>query len=60
MPLGIVDGTEYPEDEIVLKPGDQILLHTDGVTDAKNADDQEFGSERLDEALQPGPAGARA
>ena len=60
VPLGIVDGTEYPEDEIALKPGDQILLHTDGVTDAKNIADEVFGTDRLDAALQPGPAGARA
>lgn len=60
VPLGIVDGTEYPEDEIALKPGDVVLLHTDGVTDAKGPTDEAFGTDRLDGALYPGPAGARA
>ncbi len=60
VPLGIVDGTQYPEDEIDLKPGDVILLHTDGVTDAKGSDHSAFGTDRLDAALGTGPAGARA
>jgi len=60
VPLGVVDGTSYPEAEVALTPGDQVLLHTDGLTDAKNAADEPFGVERLDAALQPGPAGARA
>ncbi|HVK10727.1 MAG TPA: PP2C family protein-serine/threonine phosphatase [Gemmataceae bacterium] len=59
VPLGIVDGTEYPEDEIALKPGDVIMLHTDGVTDAKGQNDEAFGTDRLDKAIYPGPAGAR-
>jgi sigma-B regulation protein RsbU (phosphoserine phosphatase) len=45
---------------VALTPGDQVLLHTDGLTDAKNAADEPFGVDRLDAALQPGPAGARA
>ncbi|WP_020471823.1 PP2C family protein-serine/threonine phosphatase [Zavarzinella formosa] len=59
VPLGIVDGTEYPEDEVSLKPGDQVLLHTDGITDAKTADDESFGTERLDKMLGDCPSGAK-
>jgi phosphoserine phosphatase RsbU/P len=58
VPLGIVDETEYPQAEVAVKPGDQVLLHTDGVTDAKNGTDETFGTERLDAALGPGPAAA--
>jgi phosphoserine phosphatase RsbU/P len=60
VPLGVVDGTVYPEAEAALVPGDQVLFHTDGLTDAKNAGDEPFGVDRLDAALKPGPAGARA
>jgi sigma-B regulation protein RsbU (phosphoserine phosphatase) len=60
VPLGIVDGTEYPEAEVSIKPGDQVLLHTDGVTDAKGGADEAFGTDRLDAALGKAPAaGAR-
>ncbi|HKB04779.1 MAG TPA: SpoIIE family protein phosphatase [Gemmataceae bacterium] len=58
VPLGIVDGTEYPQAEVAVKPGDQLLLHTDGVTDAKNGTDETFGTDRLDAAVGPGPAAA--
>ncbi|MBO0699843.1 MAG: SpoIIE family protein phosphatase [Zavarzinella sp.] len=60
VPLGVVHGTEYPEAEVQLNPGDQMLLHTDGLTDAKGAGDEPFGTERLDATLAPGSAGARA
>lgn len=60
VPLGIVAGTAYPEAEAALAPGDQVLLHTDGVTEAKNPDGEMFGAERVDAAMKPGGGGARA
>jgi sigma-B regulation protein RsbU (phosphoserine phosphatase) len=60
VPLGIVAGTAYPEAEVSLLPGDQVVLHTDGVTEAKNRSGEQFGEQRLDEAVAPSAAGARA
>ncbi len=60
VPLGIVGGTVYPETEVQLAPGDQILMHTDGVTEAKNPDGEMFGVDRLDEVLKPTPGSARS
>jgi sigma-B regulation protein RsbU (phosphoserine phosphatase) len=60
VPLGVVDGTAYPEAEVGLAPGDQVLLHTDGVTDAKGGSDDAFGTDRLDAALARGATGSRA
>lgn len=60
VPLGIVDGTPYPEAEVPLAPGDQVLLHTDGVTDAKNDAAEAFGLDRLDAALGRKTTGSRA
>ena len=60
VPLGIVDGTAYPEAEVSLAPGDQVLLHTDGVTDAKGASNAAFGTDRLDATLAGGATGSRA
>jgi phosphoserine phosphatase RsbU/P len=60
VPLGIVDGTAYPEAEVSLAPGDQVLLHTDGVTDAKNSADEAFGTDRLDATLGRTVGGSRA
>ena len=47
--------------EIELSPGDCILLHTDGVREAVDAADEEFGMDRLIEAFRAAaPLGAEA
>ena len=28
-------------------PGDRLLLYTDGITEARNVDDEEYGEQRL-------------
>jgi sigma-B regulation protein RsbU (phosphoserine phosphatase) len=48
MPLGLVDpGIPYGSYEIRIEPGDCVVLYSDGVTDAQNVQDDEFGDERL-------------
>ena len=49
--LGALDKTEYRSYEIQLVPGDTVFLYTDGVTEATNADNEEFGLERMVNAL---------
>lgn len=46
-PLGIFPNCRYGQQELVLGPGDQLLLFTDGVTEACNAKGEEFGDDRL-------------
>jgi serine phosphatase RsbU (regulator of sigma subunit) len=38
--------------EITLQPGDGIVLYTDGITEAKNVQDEMYGVERLCQVLQ--------
>ncbi len=38
---------QYEEEELTLEPGDGIFLYTDGVTEAKNEEDEFYGEERL-------------
>lgn len=45
--LGVVEGIDYPEQVLRLEPGDLLLVYTDGVTDAIDAQGQEFGVQRL-------------
>lgn len=45
--LAGMEDTEYATDEIQLTPGDMILLYTDGVTEAKNKDNNQFTKEKL-------------
>src|SRR3954451_13712269 len=34
MPLGLMSGMAYEEKEIILEPGDSVLLHSDGIVEA--------------------------
>ena len=45
--LGVFREWEYEQGEIHLSSGDRLLLFTDGVTDVMNANEVEFGEERL-------------
>jgi sigma-B regulation protein RsbU (phosphoserine phosphatase) len=45
--LGIFPRAEYEERSFVLQSADCLLLTTDGVTEAANDGDEEFGAERV-------------
>lgn len=47
MILGILPGTIYKSAERPLVPGDRIVMHTDGVVEAFNAEEEDFGDARL-------------
>jgi sigma-B regulation protein RsbU (phosphoserine phosphatase) len=51
LPLGIDAEESYQECEVLLKPGDQIVLYTDGVTEAQNSRGELFELDRLDRVL---------
>ncbi len=45
--LGMIKNTEYSEGSVQLTSGDILVLYSDGVTEARNADGELFGVERL-------------
>ncbi len=49
--LACLPGLDYTETAIVLNPGDSLLLFTDGVTEAMDPDNQEYGDARLVERV---------
>jgi sigma-B regulation protein RsbU (phosphoserine phosphatase) len=49
IPLGLFPGRGYGMGRLQLAPGDALILYTDGVTEAKNPQGEEFGPERLSE-----------
>ena len=55
-PIGIMDEAEYDESVIDLQPGDRLFFHSDGLTEEVNAQDEEFGDERLLGAIADGQA----
>jgi phosphoserine phosphatase RsbU/P len=50
-PLGVDPLAVYRPVTISLRPGDLVVLYTDGVTDARDADGQPFGEQRLRQTL---------
>ncbi len=51
-PLGMFRDTRYHEYYHRFKPGEILLLYTDGVTEALSPSGEEFGRERLSEAVK--------
>jgi sigma-B regulation protein RsbU (phosphoserine phosphatase) len=54
--IGMIDEAEYDESVLDLQRGDRLYLHSDGLTEEVNAQDEEFGNERLLRALADGQA----
>src|ERR1039458_4812231 len=50
--LGFLPMAPYGEMRVRLDPGDILALYSDGVTEANNTAEEEFGEERLIEALR--------
>ena len=46
-PLGTVPDRKYADTEVQLEPGDRLVLYTDGLTEAMDSAEQEFGEPRL-------------
>jgi sigma-B regulation protein RsbU (phosphoserine phosphatase) len=63
MPIGVAEPEDFDfivkETAFQMKPGQQLVLYTDGVTEAMNAHEDQFGRERLDQAVKGG-ASAKA
>ena len=52
IPLGIMGGFAFDEQEIQLCYDDSLLLYTDGLTEAENVQLQQFGLERVESVLR--------
>lgn len=62
-PLGIIDSSHYKQEEVTLGPGDVAVIHSDGVTDARNTREELYDSRdnrRLLKRLAESPGGPEA
>ena len=51
LPLGLLPTANYSSEQRTLGPGDCLVVYTDGVTEAANPAEDEYGVERLEETL---------
>jgi serine phosphatase RsbU (regulator of sigma subunit) len=51
-PVGILAGSQYQSEHVALHDGDVLVVFTDGVADALNAQQEDFGEERLGDIVR--------
>ena len=51
MALGVECETSYGQKQIFMKPGDSLLIYTDGLTDTINEEGEAFGLERIERVM---------
>jgi sigma-B regulation protein RsbU (phosphoserine phosphatase) len=49
--LGVLQGAAYGQGSVRLNPGDMLIAYSDGVTECRNSQDQEFEMGRLSAAV---------
>ena len=47
LPIGLIPNATYTSFEVQLRPGDRLLLYSDGITECPNPQNEEFGEDRL-------------
>jgi serine phosphatase RsbU (regulator of sigma subunit) len=51
-PIGLLPSASFAAGEVDLSPGDLLVLYTDGITEAANAAEEEYGEQRLAEVCR--------
>jgi serine phosphatase RsbU (regulator of sigma subunit) len=57
LPAGMLEEAEYEARDVTLRPGDMLVLYTDGLTEAEDPDGVPFGEGGLLEVVQAHAAG---
>lgn len=50
--LGVLPDSHYEDRPVMLRPGDVLVLYTDGVSEAESADGEQFGHTRLERCIE--------
>jgi serine phosphatase RsbU (regulator of sigma subunit) len=59
-PVGMFANAQYTARTLQMQPGSRLVIFTDGLTDAENTEEQEFGDERLVDCCRAIAAGIGA
>jgi serine phosphatase RsbU (regulator of sigma subunit) len=58
VPIGLLEDAEFPCEEATLRPGDKLVIYSDGLTEAQDPQREFFGLKRLREAVALSHAGS--
>lgn len=47
VPIGIMEDVDYTQAKVKLYPGDMVVMYTDGITEMRNTEKEEYGLSRL-------------
>ncbi|HKJ67279.1 MAG TPA: GAF domain-containing SpoIIE family protein phosphatase, partial [bacterium] len=50
--LGFMENSAYKEETISFKPGDVLVIYSDGITEAMNEEEEQFGEEGLEPVIR--------
>lgn len=53
MVVGMLENVDYQKDRVQFHPGDLLLIYSDGISEAMNIHDEEYGEDRLMELVRP-------
>lgn len=54
LPIAIAEGMDYEAVSFPMRPGDMAAMYTDGINEAMDVNDEEFGIQRIRELIQAG------
>ena len=54
LPIGVMPEENYVQLSLTIGPGDSLLVFSDGITEARSPQDDEFGIERLSDLIEAG------
>ena len=52
LPIGAFDFSEYEEGDVQFEQGDLLFMYTDGMTESLSPDEEEFGTDRIEQLLE--------
>lgn len=52
LPLGVMDEMLYADNEVILERGDRLIVYTDGITEAEDRHQEQYGFMRLHKLLE--------
>ena len=47
MPIGIMEDVDYKQAKVKFNPGDMVFIYSDGITEMRNLNKDEYGLDRL-------------